>query len=88
MDKNTAQPCVSILPSAIGRAFAFAVCGLVLKLYAFKTGKLIRTSQERVQLDQQLQVDVVGLGSFSVARSGMLLGSVVSTHVVCVVRRA
>lgn len=39
-----------------------------------------RTSQERVQLDQQLQVDVVGLGSLSVTRSGVLFRSVISTH--------
>ena len=40
----------------------------------------LHTSQERVKLDQQLQVDVVRLWSFSVTRSGVLLSGVISTH--------
>jgi hypothetical protein len=41
---------------------------------------MILTSQEGVKLDQQLQVDVVGLWSLSVTGSGVLLGEVISTH--------
>jgi hypothetical protein len=41
---------------------------------------MVLTSQEGVKLDQQLQVDVVGLWSLSVTGSGVLLGEVVSTH--------
>lgn len=40
------------------------------------------TSQEGVQLDQQLQVDVVRLWSLSVTGSSVLLSEVISTHFV------
>lgn len=38
------------------------------------------TSKESVELDQQLQVDVVGLGSRAVAASNVLLSSAIDTH--------
>lgn len=48
----------------------------------FRVVVMLRTSQEGVQLDQHLQVDVVRLWSLSLARSDVLLAGVISTHVV------
>lgn len=41
------------------------------------------TSKESVELDQQLQVDIVGLGSRAVTASNVLLSSAIDTHGDC-----
>lgn len=46
----------------------------------FKVCRGVRTSKVRVQSDQQVQVNIVRLGSSSLGNSLVLLLGVVSTH--------